>query len=46
LSSGTLAIIAVWCAGVAGICRDEPFGAIALGAAMALAGASLLGCLV
>lgn len=45
LGSGTLAIIAVWCAGVAGICRDEPFGTMALGAAVALATASLLACL-
>ena len=45
MSSGTLAVVAVWLGGVAAICRDDPLGRPALGAAIALAAAALIGIL-
>ena len=46
MQSGTLAVLATWLAGIAAICRDEPLGSPALGGAVALAAAALLGALV
>ena len=43
MNSGTLAVVALWLGGVAAICREDPFGRPALGAAIALAGAALIG---
>jgi hypothetical protein len=35
--------MALWLGGIAAICREDPFGRAALGAAIALAGAALIG---
>ena len=45
MGSGTLAVLAAWLAGVAVICRAEPFGSPAVGGAVALAAAALFGLL-
>lgn len=45
MGAGTLAVVAIWLGGVAAICRAEPLGRPALGAAIALAGAALVGML-
>lgn len=45
MEAGTLAVVAIWLGGVAAICRATPLGGPALGAAIALAAAALLGML-
>lgn len=45
MSSGTLGIVAVWLGGVAAICRTDPLGRPALGAAIALGAAAMVGLL-
>jgi len=42
---GTLAVLAIWIGGIAVICRNDRLGRPALGAAIALAGAALVGSL-
>ncbi len=45
MSSASLAVLAIWLGGVATLCRHDPLGRPALGAAVALAGAALIGSL-
>ncbi|WP_428391671.1 hypothetical protein [Lichenicoccus sp.] len=45
MGSGTLAVIGIWLAGIAAICRNDPLGRLATGAAVALIAAALIGLL-
>ena len=45
MGSGTLAVIGIWLAGVAAICRSDALGRPAMGAAAALIAAALIGLL-
>nr|WP_321985864.1 hypothetical protein [uncultured Lichenicoccus sp.] len=45
MSSESLAVVALWLGGIAALTRDDPLGRPAMGAAIALALAALVGLL-